>query len=589
MIHAILKGKLISLQKLKEKGAKITSTETTFLSSRKHIDEIYSLKIETKEEQSIIDSIVLHTLANPNIGEYDEFNKKYESNLLNKVLKGNNIFHLYSQYHDGNYDFRVELIKVLTSGKYDHLRYEKNKKGQIALAIALSNYLKDDIVELFNEKIDPSDTNLIELCINLVRNGKNLDFDWILGMTSNEFDRETLEETILKAVNERTQIDSSNKVTNQLKNDNHKRINAYNVDTINIVEAVLNLSLQLISLFDLITDIILLRLLITANHAAWTALSFLTIFIPYFISYSGVVSFLMERGTFEMEDTNITTQGYIKLNTKATRRLFGWFFMTPLSIIYFVILDFIYIAVDVYVSLHNFIIYTFTRGRGRRLDSDKYLDALFNKLFNLFSMDAKGLRRLKCISQTIFESVPQIILQIRILTAGAEDVGITLSTLIASLSAAILHLLLQIFLLHFESSGCKESILQYMVICMNGRLNWVPFIDKLTAGSSSNESREYDYRKLEYQLCGKKFGMDYEFYPTTLKMFGTEVSKIPKEENEAKRIKMRIGKTRNIDFNEFFKLLEYANGRVMLINDDWDAILRDTSRKDMKEMDLDFQ
>jgi len=45
-----------------------------------------------------------------------------------------------------------------------------------------------------------------------------------------------------------------------------------------------------------------------------------------------------------------------------------------------------------------------------------------------------------------------------------------------SLAAALLHMILEIIVLNLERNACKIGFFDYLVVCFNGRLEWVPFI-----------------------------------------------------------------------------------------------------------------
>jgi hypothetical protein len=60
---------------------------------------------------------------------------------------------------------------------------------------------------------------------------------------------------------------------------------------------------------------------------------------------------------------------------------------------------------------------------------------------------------------------------------GAKDFNIDDSTLITSILAAFAHAVIECFVFYLESRACKQKFINYGVICLNGRLNWVPFIE----------------------------------------------------------------------------------------------------------------
>jgi len=50
--------------------------------------------------------------------------------------------------------------------------------------------------------------------------------------------------------------------------------------------------------------------------------------------------------------------------------------------------------------------------------------------------------------------------------------------ILISLFAALIHAAGEIYLLKKECKACKIDFFDYLVVCYNGRLEWVPFIDQ---------------------------------------------------------------------------------------------------------------
>jgi len=62
--------------------------------------------------------------------------------------------------------------------------------------------------------------------------------------------------------------------------------------------------------------------------------------------------------------------------------------------------------------------------------------------------------------------------------------GITLDTILVSLLAAVLHFILEFVSLKLEAGACQTRLMHYSIICYNGRLGWVPFIEKFESAQS---------------------------------------------------------------------------------------------------------
>ena len=46
----------------------------------------------------------------------------------------------------------------------------------------------------------------------------------------------------------------------------------------------------------------------------------------------------------------------------------------------------------------------------------------------------------------------------------------------ASIVMAITHTILEVIMIKLECEACKIGFLDYLIVCYNGRLEWVPFI-----------------------------------------------------------------------------------------------------------------
>jgi hypothetical protein len=204
-------------------------------------------------------------------------------------------------------------------------------------------------------------------------------------------------------------------------------------------------------------------------------------------------------------------------------------------------------------------------------------------------MDVLGIRRLRTIAQTIFESIPQILLQARILQYGASYLGVDSETLILSLAAASLHFMLEIMMLYYESTACKTSVVYYSVVCLNGRLNWVPFMEKMTRARTTADKNEFDYSDIHYKLCGAKFHMQYEFYNETMKLLADSTVFIPTPDKPELQFKMRMGDVcKAVDLHHFILLYTACEGKIVICEDDidWHHIIRHTFKAGMGEIPL---
>eukprot|EP01084_Bolivina_argentea_P094316 169555_1 len=106
-------------------------------------------------------------------------------------------------------------------------------------------------------------------------------------------------------------------------------------------------------------------------------------------------------------------------------------------------------------------------------------DYVFHKIFGLDRMQVVGYRRLRTLSQLCFESIPQILLQVRILmVAGTnenQELNIDTFAVILSVAFSLCHLFLEFVVLYLDSSASRMTLTQYCIVCLGARLNWIPY------------------------------------------------------------------------------------------------------------------
>merc|ERR1711994_657443 len=86
-----------------------------------------------------------------------------------------------------------------------------------------------------------------------------------------------------------------------------------------------------------------------------------------------------------------------------------------------------------------------------------------------------GYRRLRTLSQLFFETIPQIILQVRMLWTTELDIELVAW----SVGLAFCHLLLEAGIIYLDKSAYGISFLEYSMICLGGRIQWIPFQHKI--------------------------------------------------------------------------------------------------------------
>ena len=88
----------------------------------------------------------------------------------------------------------------------------------------------------------------------------------------------------------------------------------------------------------------------------------------------------------------------------------AWITLTPGIIIYIFLMDLVFLLISSVLTPIFFLIHFFSCGKfnfTRMLDST---DVIYEKVFDMKRLDVNGFRRLRTISQLVFESFPQIIL-----------------------------------------------------------------------------------------------------------------------------------------------------------------------------------
>lgn len=174
-------------------------------------------------------------------------------------------------------------------------------------------------------------------------------------------------------------------------------------------------------------------------------------------------------------------------------------------------MDIIYIVVSVVITPITFVIYVLTCGKLNLTHIEEKLDVMYEILFGMSDMDIKGFRRLRTISQLSFESLPQIILQIRILLYaidGEDKLGVSVDAIVASLICAVLHAFFELIFVKLEAYACQTSITHYMIICFNARFGWIPFSNYFSslAGFQFDSNDVYlNYEGMKSKICGIKF------------------------------------------------------------------------------------
>eukprot|EP01084_Bolivina_argentea_P002010 3706_1 len=230
---------------------------------------------------------------------------------------------------------------------------------------------------------------------------------------------------------------------------------------INWVDVVYSTTVEVFSTFDLITDIIIFYQLYQSKNTWWTSLMLLFLLSPYLVSYGALASIL---------------QRIIHHNQTKCLSFLVVLFATPFSLVYLFAIDIVFMLYAIGATL--WFLFTCTKHDIRNKIDEK----VFHQWFKMNTTQIVGYRRLRTLSQLFFETIPQIILQLRILwvirwTAADMDniFQIDEITLIWSIVLAITNLCLEAGIILFESKALKTSFLQYSLTCLSGRVQFIPY------------------------------------------------------------------------------------------------------------------
>lgn len=195
----------------------------------------------------------------------------------------------------------------------------------------------------------------------------------------------------------------------------------------------------------------------------------------------------------------------------------GYVMINPLMLIYLFCLDVIFIINQAFFYPLIQLMKLLTCGLVDLSCLNRALDKSYEYLFEMKKLEVAGFRRMRTISQLTFESLIQISLQSRMLLyfnnqkdAGSiDEFGISVTAIIASITIAIVHALIECIFLYMESQASKTSFVNYVIICFNGRFGWVPYNDYLIITSKQMADSVSDSSQTA-RLAVQKIELDYE-------------------------------------------------------------------------------
>ena len=198
------------------------------------------------------------------------------------------------------------------------------------------------------------------------------------------------------------------------------------------------------------------------NNPNWATSMALLLLAPYLVSYCCLSTLLSQKVTL-FQDSSLFS-------------IFVVMLMTPLSVLYLVLIDLMFIA----YSLSSTLIFMVCGCRPKYDIKDLLDEYLFNKILGMNRTEVIGYRRLRTLSQLCWETIPQIVLQCRILyvlevQATSNEFEIDIGTLIWSIALGMAHLVLEGGVVWLDSKALRMHFIQYAMTCLGGRVQWIPY------------------------------------------------------------------------------------------------------------------
>eukprot|EP01084_Bolivina_argentea_P100642 180636_1 len=285
-----------------------------------------------------------------------------------------------------------------------------------------------------------------------------------------------------------------------------------------------------LSLVDIITDSILLYTSSQVPELWYLTLTLvLSMAAPYIISYSSGIQLYLFRQTFD--------------NVKGFNKILMMLFVLPTGIFYFIFLD----LVDIYLRLFRWMYFVLCC---KSLKEMGEYEQILAKQLGMDRMNWEGFKVQRSIGQTMFESIPQFIVQtIVFYFLNLEDIvkndgnilaqtSVNDTQLLISIVSALINIIITTISIKLDAKCCHSGFMSYALTCVKARVDWIPQSNKIAEinelyelqKSESNNGitkREIDY-KMEYKLIGKS--VDYDFSIITINrlmsmLLGIDVSK----------------------------------------------------------------
>eukprot|EP01083_Nonionella_stella_P234496 825442_1 len=254
------------------------------------------------------------------------------------------------------------------------------------------------------------------------------------------------------------------------------------------IELIYTTIVEAASAADLWTDIVIIMQLIQSDNQWWSTFMLSLLIAPYLVSHGSLVVILQKKVQFNKD----TWWCCSKLRVLSMTLL-----LTPIALVYLFFIDVVFIVFAIISTVWLVLLILMTwlccrsvhdsKGLVANYDIHNWIDQqIFEKLLNMNRTEIVGYRRLRTLSQLFFETIPQIVLQVRILWvlnqwSEKEDVDsdlfkiVDLKSLAWSIGLAAFHLLLEGGIIYLDKRAFKMGFMQYSLECLGGRVQWVPF------------------------------------------------------------------------------------------------------------------
>eukprot|EP01084_Bolivina_argentea_P157332 274182_1 len=269
-----------------------------------------------------------------------------------------------------------------------------------------------------------------------------------------------------------------------------------------LMEKIFSFLVEALSTADYITDILVVQQLIQNKESWWISFMLLFMMCPYLISHSTMASLILGS-------TNGANRSFLT-------NIFVWILITPLALVWFAIFDCIFM---IHVLISTFIL-LFSCGK---CDASSLMDTIFfKKLLGMNKMEIISFRRLRSLSQLLFETLPQILLQSRILysyeSGKNTNIKIDSKEISISIYVAIIHMVLEICIIYLDAKASRIPVLEYALIVLGGRNHWVPYSYQIRKGTGNHNFENIGY---DPWFCKHQpYRIEYEFTPFTIRKLG---------------------------------------------------------------------